>query len=756
MGSDDEQSLSDCDGSVATVNTVLDSVPVDVTRAAKLRCKLCFSLATELSPLAVSTDAHPRHLEWRQYAKIKIQGRVVAKAPRSKLCNWCWKTFFALGWEDEFGNISEYSKTISTTNKDRHPKFMSARKTVIKSILKTGKTRLDSTEKKDVSDAVTTLDTVSSDTSRVEKPKMQFVASASWQEDLDGKFDPTKETTYKVEGNIVKGIWKKLGREGVWDVSTFEDTTMEKRTRESDDAGPLGKERIEHKHGRMRSLVDNEAKKRNEVAVDAPPAASVHALLKMIGSAGVGNVAASGDGEGDKSSSSSSSSDSSDHSADEAGGGGTKERLESMFGNHKSTAGGTGASTAGFAHVETVRAKPPKAGPPSSKSGGSTKSGSATGRQLAAAKPSMSGFAPVPKAPAHDTVSMDGRANRLRESLEKIGEEAAAEIATLTDFFSDNKKCVWDEPTSREKTKKAATDIKKQAGTIMGKQKIAAARYDKAAASGQAAATSAKEMIDANIERLTNIQAFLGLLLMPQPPLDELTDAMAAMTSRGVRFTTSLCKHAYWLKARSLMLFGRYKEMCSMATIAFGEDEEGFRRRTPLNEADLQALLDCDMPRSEVISYASIVLQQCMSDCINDFTEAQVGLPLSDYPKKKEALAMLEHIAGHCTVDGFAGVDALPSIKKWIILLDLEHANPDSLLELVGEYEAGAKDDLPPTDILGLLLYTTKIGARLLNCAVAWAQTEEETLFVSRHIARMDKLIGQVLQDKPKMVEMDG
>ena len=80
MGSDDEQSLSDCDGSVATVNTVLDSVPVDVTRAGKLRCKLCFSLATELSPLAVSTDAHPRHLEWRQYVKIKIHyGKIMVQ-----------------------------------------------------------------------------------------------------------------------------------------------------------------------------------------------------------------------------------------------------------------------------------------------------------------------------------------------------------------------------------------------------------------------------------------------------------------------------------------------------------------------------------------------------------------------------------------------------------------------------------------------------------------------------------------------------
>ena len=107
MGSDDEQSLSDGDGSVATVNTMLDSVPVDVTHVAKLRCKLCFPLAAECSPLALSSDAHPRHLEWRQYSKIKIQGRVVAKTPRSKLCSWCYKTFFVLGWEDEFGTFIE-------------------------------------------------------------------------------------------------------------------------------------------------------------------------------------------------------------------------------------------------------------------------------------------------------------------------------------------------------------------------------------------------------------------------------------------------------------------------------------------------------------------------------------------------------------------------------------------------------------------------------------------------------------------------
>ena len=96
MGSDDEHSVSDGDGSVATSNTVLDSVPVDVSGAAvaKLRCKLCFANPTEMSPLALPADPSPCRIEWRQYWKKKVEGRVVTKIPRSKLCNWCAKTFF--------------------------------------------------------------------------------------------------------------------------------------------------------------------------------------------------------------------------------------------------------------------------------------------------------------------------------------------------------------------------------------------------------------------------------------------------------------------------------------------------------------------------------------------------------------------------------------------------------------------------------------------------------------------------------------
>ena len=94
---------------------------------------------------------------------------------------------------------------------------------------------------------------------------------------------------------------------------------------------------------------------------------------------------------------------------------------------------------------------------------------------------------------------------------------------------------------------------------------------------------------------------------------------------------------------------------------------------------------------------------------------------------------MLEQIKKHCVVDGFAGVDVLPSIRNWMMVLDLEHAYLDLLFDLVKDYAAGPKDDLSPTDILGQLLYTTKLGARLLDCAAAWAKYEGDDIRVATH-----------------------
>ena len=73
MGSDDE-SVSDA-GSRHTAGSALDSVPVDISgdAVAKLRCKLCNSKATEMSPMAQSSDMYTLHLEWRLCHKKKIR-----------------------------------------------------------------------------------------------------------------------------------------------------------------------------------------------------------------------------------------------------------------------------------------------------------------------------------------------------------------------------------------------------------------------------------------------------------------------------------------------------------------------------------------------------------------------------------------------------------------------------------------------------------------------------------------------------------
>jgi len=320
---------------------------------------------------------------------------------------------------------------------------------------------MSNSAQKDVSDGATTLDTVTSETRRLSKPKMQFITVDHWDEKLDGLLDSSKVREENCFGKVEKGVWKWVGRKGVYDGEHFEDKSVEERTRETDDAGPLGALRMEHKKGKMRSLIDNREKMQKEAAVDGPPTvSSVQDILNLLGSVGHGKDAASGDGKGDDSSSSSSSSsdsDSSDEHPADAAEGHTKHRLETMWSGQKRAAGGTSGSATGSGHGpgDNTRGKPANAGTAAGKSGSSKKSGSALGVQRVAAKPCISGSAQVGQShlsetPSHEAVNMDGRLKRLRESLEKSGKECVSEIPTLTKFFHDEETCVWDDPASRE------------------------------------------------------------------------------------------------------------------------------------------------------------------------------------------------------------------------------------------------------------------------------------------------------------------
>ena len=386
---------------------------------------------------------------------------------------------------------------------------------------------------------------------------MQFVRSDVWDEKLDGgKFDSSKEVTEMCFGKLEKGVWKKIGREGVFDASQFEDKTVEERTHETDDSGPLGKATMEHKQAKLRSLLDNREKMIKEAAVDAPTPTSVQDILSLLANVGHGNASASGGGKDEESSSDSSSSSSSSdsdagHQADEAAGSATKSRLEGMFGGiQKRTTSGSAGSVAGSVHGDNARAKPATSAAASSKSsGGSKKLGSAPRAPWPVLKPVGKNVIKVdPKPPLAEPVNMDGRCKRLQESLEKIARDGESDLCKLKEFLQDEDKFVWDDPTSREQTKKEAATIKRECGKIVAAQKIAVRRFDSSSASGKSAATDAKKHQDLNIEAGQQLQTFVDLLLMPQPPLDDFMNTMNAMTSRGVRFAKGLYKYAYWVK----------------------------------------------------------------------------------------------------------------------------------------------------------------------------------------------------------------
>ena len=539
------------------------------------------------------------------------------------------------------------------------------------------------------------------------------------------------------------GIWKTIGREGVFDADHFEDKTVEERTREADDSGPLGALRMEHKREKLRSLLDTNEKAQKEAAVDGGPATTMQDILGLLKSAGHGKVSASGDGNGDEpssSSSSNSSDDSSDeeHAADLAGGR-AKQRLESFCNAaQKRPVGGASGIATGSAHGsgDNARKKPATAGAVAKNTAASKSSGSARGSGPDVGSSLVSRA--LAQAPQHESVSMDGRSLRLRASLEKEGQEIATKIPLLvTDFLGDEEKCVWDDPPSREKTKKGLADIKKEASKLVATLKFASKRFSNATGPGKAAAEGAKQVIDSSMHMLELIQRFLTLLCMPQPPLDDFSTAMDEMTSNGVRFTKSLYKYAFWLKARSLMQFERYDELCEMSD---------FNR-------DLQKLLDCNMSRSDVADYASIVLQQCISERLTALKEDRVALPISEYREKKTAVLMLMQVKTNVIRDGFTGVSFVPGLNKWIAVLDLPNADPDVLSELVA-YHAASPLDVLPADILSKLLHTTKLGNLLLDGATAWQQSEGHTIQVARRLTQAESLIAELLRGQPSIVDM--
>ena len=234
-----------------------------LTDRAHLKCKFCNTCCTDDSVTAVyDLPMYEGKTPWRSYKHFHSEQNedgslTVFRRPEGKVCMLCKSVYAELGWQDTYGTLDAYSKNGRTD--DTHARFMQARKLLIKKRLDlaasgqpmqespSGRTkRARVSGRNELREASAKITSFSGSTNRFHAPKRAFVLLEHWDEELDGKYDPTKVVTKHIKGlGDQKGIWRSHGRPGVFLEDNFDDCGYRESHIEADNEGPLGTERME-------------------------------------------------------------------------------------------------------------------------------------------------------------------------------------------------------------------------------------------------------------------------------------------------------------------------------------------------------------------------------------------------------------------------------------------------------------------------------------------------------------------------------
>ena len=113
-------------------------------------------------------------------------------------------------------------------------------------------------------------------------PRKQFIATSAWNEEKHGKWDPLKETEMDTKGQKVKGVWRQVGEEGVYDFEEFEETQLLERVVEHDSSGqPFSDAAFARKKEAMQSAMSSASRTRDSQSVKGPDL-SVQSLLDIV------------------------------------------------------------------------------------------------------------------------------------------------------------------------------------------------------------------------------------------------------------------------------------------------------------------------------------------------------------------------------------------------------------------------------------------------------------------------------------------
>ena len=275
-----------------------DSVclPIDMTSSGKLFCKGCNIKPSEPSVLSSGHegDKYGGFQPWASYSCNKEVREIISRSPQGYVCAVCRNVFTSAGWDAEHKSIGHYLSSAATpAGRAKHQEFLNKKdhwvKQHNKNVASGLPTRLKG--KKELMNAgKSTLDTNDVHGRRLSKPKRQFVLLDHWDPKIDGPLDEGKVVEETIDGKLVKGIHKLIGREGVYEEEEFSELTVRHRTEHAntDIDGPFAEERLAAKKKVILDGLEQASKHRAKNAVDTKTPSDLD-MLALLNAAALGH-----------------------------------------------------------------------------------------------------------------------------------------------------------------------------------------------------------------------------------------------------------------------------------------------------------------------------------------------------------------------------------------------------------------------------------------------------------------------------------
>ena len=378
-----------------------------------------------------------------------------------------------------------------------------------------------------------------------------------WDPKIDGPLDESKVVEETINGKLLKGIYKLIGREGVCEEEEFSELTVQHRTEHAntDIDGPFAEERLAAKKKVILDGLEQASKHRAKNAVETKTPSAMD-MLALLNAAALGHDSTQPQQVFDHGDDVNASMIEMPESDDSSEGPEHQQhvQLSMIFGNPHSVAKARPTSSP-VASVGVRRTSDVAGG-----QGKPTKNtvSDAGARRTESLTQVHAGTLP---AVTREAVVLDGRGNRLKTSTAETIRQMRQDLACLSEL---------DDPKFAPPSTKQAKDdlnafLKERRGLA---QKLVAAcsketmRIDK---------SKSAEMFEDELADLRDIKertdACIGIFdVLPKPNSapDDVLAAHATCERFGMKCSTGFYRYEFWNKGQHYMVFNDVTSLCKM------------------------------------------------------------------------------------------------------------------------------------------------------------------------------------------------